>query len=726
MVEETVVLEGVLRDIVYRSESWCVLRVETGAESVTVVGHLSAVQPGERLRLRGRWKEHPRFGRQFEVESFVTLAPDTLDGVERYLGSGMIPGLGKVMAKRLVAHFGVDTLEVIDRHGERLSEVEGIGPKRRQRILEAWREHRGVSEVMVFLQGHGVSPAYAARIYRKYGSRSAEIVRQDPYRLALEIRGIGFRMADEIARSLGIEPDSPRRLMAGVLYYLERQGEQGHLFTPHPKCVEESAELLGVREDAVEEATLALESRHEVVIDEDDGGRIVMLPESWDAEMAAAHRLSEMVASRAIAADDVDQEVLGIERRSGIQLAAEQRRAVRRALEEHVLVITGGPGTGKTTVVRTILALLESRRARVELAAPTGRAARRLEETTGRPARTLHRLLEYSPRDGDFLRNAQLPLDVDVLILDEASMIDALLFRSVLEALPVDARLILVGDRDQLPSVGPGQVLGDIIASRAVPTVTLTEIFRQAEESSIVRNAHRVHRGEFPELTRSADEGGDFFLVERDDPDAIAQLVVEMVAERIPRRFGLDPRRDVQVLTPMRRGRLGVRALNALLQARLNPEGPWVPGRRSSEGGQLRVGDRVTQLRNNYDLNVSNGDVGWIVRTEDDGDRVVANFEGREVAYAARDLEDLSLAYATSIHKSQGSEFPAVVIPFHTEHFVMLQRNLLYTAITRGKALVVIIGSRRAVEIAIRNASGQQRRTRLADLLAGPRDELGR
>ncbi len=682
-----------------------------------MVGHLSAVQPGERLRLRGTWKAHAKFGEQFEVESFVTLAPNTLDGIERYLGSGMVRGLGKVMAHRLVEKFGLDTLDVIDRQGDRLSEVEGIGPKRRGRILAAWSEHRGISEIMVFLQSHGISSAYAARIFRRYGARSAEVVRQDPYRLALEVPGIGFRMADDIARHLGIAADSPRRVMAGVLYFLERESESGHLYTLHPQVIEQSGVLLDIPSQPVEEAVATLEGDRQIVIDDEPEGRLVALPEYWDAEMAAAHRLTELLAQRGSVSSverdsTVAAEVDAFEQANGLQLAPEQRKAVECSLREPLLLITGGPGTGKTTVVNAVISLLETRGKRVELAAPTGRASRRLEEATGRSARTLHRLLEYSPRDGAFVRNAQFPIECDVLILDEVSMIDALLFRAVLEALPKNASLVLVGDRDQLPSVGPGQVLADILASRAVPCVTLTEIFRQSRESLIVLNAHRVQRGELPELTQHVDEGGDFFHIDRSDPDEIADLVVEMVAERIPRRFGLDPRRDVQVLSPMRRGRLGVRALNERLQEKLNPDG--VP---CDEQRRLRLGDRVTQLRNNYDLHVYNGDIGVVTKVDSDEDRVTITFEDREVAYSARDIDDVALAYATSIHKSQGSEFPAVVIPFHTEHFVMLQRNLLYTAITRGRQLVVVIGSKRALEIGVRTSDGDVRRTRLARLL---------
>ncbi|MFN0057943.1 MAG: ATP-dependent RecD-like DNA helicase [Planctomycetota bacterium] len=732
---ELLALEGVLEGIVYRNDdnSWTVVRLklEDRADAVTAVGHLTGVQPGETLRVRGRWSHHARFGEQFEVKSFVTLRPSTLTGIENYLGSGLVPGLGPVIAKRLVARFGLETLHVIDHQPARLSEVDGIGPKRRERILAAWQEHRAIAEIMVFLQTHAISSAFAARIFKAYGARAAEVVRTNPYQLALDIHGIGFRSADRVALACGIARDAPRRIVAGIIFYLEEAAEDGHLYVPAAKLLEEAGRLLDVATEQVRVGLDSLCAEERVVVrtltaDGAPGERIVYLAELWQAESRAAVRLRRILDAPArIAAAAAGEALRSFETETRFSLAVQQRRAVELALSAKVLVITGGPGTGKTTIVKAILHLLDRAKARVVLAAPTGRAAKRLAETCQREARTLHRLLEYSPKTRGFLRNGESPLPVDVAIVDEASMIDAVLFRSLLEALPDSARLILVGDRDQLPSVGPGQVLSELIASRMVDCVALDQVFRQAERSLIVVNAHRVHRGELPDVARTAEAGGDFFFVEREEPAELLAVLKELMVERIPRRFGLDSRRDVQVLAPMRRGLLGVQQLNTELQALLNPTGaPLARGR-------LRVGDRVIQLRNNYDLDVYNGDIGVVeppgggsvalVPDDDAGElaELVVNFDGRRIEYAVGECDQLALAYASSIHKSQGSEFPAVVILLHTQHYMLLQRNLLYTAITRGRRLVVLIGSRRAAQLAVANNEVGERYTLLSRLLAG-------
>lgn len=711
-------IQGHLKDIVFRDadSAWSVLRfeVEGRPEAVTAVGYLSAVQPGECVRMRGDWEDHPRFGRRFKVENYVTLEPDTVRGIEKYLGSGMIPGLGPVMAKRLVAKFGLGTLEIIESEGERLNEVEGIGPKRRAKILDAWEEHRHLTEIMVFLQGHGISSAFATRILRRYGRRANEIVREDPYRLAIDISGIGFQMADGIARHVGVSGDHPRRIQAGLLYVLERAAEQGHLFLPRSRLIPDAAKLLDVEvhliaaqlPELVEQDYLTLEPLDPHQADPD---LAVYRTEFWEAEMAVAQRMSELLEQSVSPPDDLERKLELYQRQERVQLGDEQRVAVRRALESSVLIVTGGPGTGKTTVVKTIVRLLQSSGLRVQLSAPTGRAAKRLQEATRVEAKTLHRVLEFSPKEG-FLRNANQPLFCDVLIIDEVSMVDAVLARRVLEALPPRCRLILVGDVDQLPSVGPGQVLADLIDGGAVPTVRLEQIYRQAQQSAIVRGAHDIRRGKTPDVR--AEGLTDFYFVELETPEEIVPMIRRLVSERIPQRFGIEPRQGCQILCPMRRGLLGVQNLNEEIQELLNPKGTPCPG-----PARIRVGDRVMQMRNNYDLDVYNGDVGRVSEISQDRTEVAVDFEGTTVVYPRRDVDDLQLSYASSIHKSQGSEFPAVLIPLHVQHYRMLRRNLLYTAVTRGQRLVVIVGQRKALEIAVRDTRDARRFTRLSEYL---------
>ncbi|MFQ5655394.1 MAG: ATP-dependent RecD-like DNA helicase, partial [Planctomycetota bacterium] len=673
-------------------------------------------------RIRGAWEFHRRHGRQFRAESFVTLRPSTLIGIERYLGSGMVRGMGKVMAARLVAHFGMKTLDVIEGEGERLTEVEGIGPKRRERILEAWAEQREIKDVMIFLQGHGISPAHAARIYRLHGSGAIAAVRENPYRLAREIEGIGFGTADRIARSLGIPATSPHRLEAGVLHLLRRFADDGHVFAPRELALSEVEALLDVEGPLVESALESLAMKGRIVLEEATQGTAVYLRRHFQWEVECAERLGALLATRARTVPiHGERAIAWFEAHQGIRLARRQRLGVLRALEGKALVITGGPGTGKTTIINAIIRILEMKACRILLAAPTGRAARRMQDASGRPARTLHRLLEFDPRDRSFQRHEDRPLEADLVILDEVSMVDLGLFHALLRALPRGARLVLVGDSDQLPSVGAGSVLRDLLRSGIMESVRLEEVFRQARQSEIVVNAHRVNCGEMPISTRSPDEGGDFFFVEQEDPQTILDRLKEMVSERIPRRFGVDPTDEIQVLSPMVRGLLGTANLNAELQRLLNPgrEGPL-------RGGRLfRRGDRVMQVRNNYDLSVFNGDVGRIASVDGVEQRLVVRHEDREVRYGHRDLEDLTLSYACTVHKSQGSEFPVVVIPLHTQHYVMLRRNLLYTAITRGRRLVVIIGSRKAASIAVGSRPVEERHTRLAQRLRADRRQDG-
>jgi exodeoxyribonuclease V alpha subunit len=730
-------LEGVLDRIVYANEdnAWSVIRlvVPRRREPVTAVGNLLGVQPGESLRLSGHWITDRKYGEQFRVDSYVTIKPATLVGIERYLGSGLVRGIGKVMAARLVKHFGLSTLDVIDRDPDRLTEVSGIGPVRSARIRRAWAEQRQIQEVMVFLQSHAVSSAYAVKIYKEYGDRAIAVVRDDPYRLAVDIFGIGFKTADRIAANLGIPPTSPRRAAAGVLHVLGELSDEGHVFSPRRRLIEEAAAMLGVEPALAERAVDEL-AREGAVVVEPRGGpadsasgaslssgvsadSAVYLRSLHIAESGVAERLARLLRSPTLPiAIDIERAVQWFEGRAEIVLAASQRDAIRRAAASKVLVITGGPGTGKTTLVNAIIQILERKGRRILLAAPTGRAAQRLRETTGREAKTVHRLLEWAPGSMGFDRNSERPLAADVLILDEVSMIDTVLAYHILKALPVHCQLILVGDVDQLPSVGAGCVLRDVILSGAVEVVKLDKIFRQAEESLVIVNAHRVNRGEMPLLGGSGwDREADFFLVERDEPEEALATVKRLVCERIPARFHLDPIEDVQVLTPMHRGTLGAGSLNAELQALLNPSGQSLTrGSRT-----FRVGDKVMQIRNNYALAVWNGDIGRVKAIDEIEREVEVRYEDRVVKYDYSDLDELVLGYACSIHKSQGSEYPAVVIPLHTQHYVMLQRNLLYTAITRARRLVVLVGSRRALAIAVKNRRIEDRFTRLAERLAG-------
>ncbi len=729
-------LEGILEHIVYVNEAtaWSVVRLAVPGrrEPVTAVGNLLGVQPGESVRLHGTWVDDRRYGEQFRVDSFVTVAPSTLVGIERYLGSGLVRGIGKVMAERLVRHFGLDTLETIDRHPERLLEVDGIGPVRSARIRDAWVEQREIKDVMVFLQSHGVSTTHAVRIYKMYGNRAVATVTENPYRLATDIFGIGFKTADRIAGSLGIEPTSPRRAEAGLLHVLGERADDGHVFFPKDRLIEETAAMLAVEAERVLAALETVAAERRVVVEPPprDGrasaatDAVYLASLHW-AEEGLGAMLRQLATGAAAPADVVvERALVWVEERERIELSARQREAVRAGLQEKVLVITGGPGTGKTTVVNAITRILARKGRKILLAAPTGRAAKRLAEATGREAKTIHRLLEFSPAEMAFARNQDNPLAADVVVVDEMSMVDTVLAYNLLKAVPLDCRLVLVGDVDQLPSVGPGSVLRDLIASRAVAVVALTEIFRQAAESLIVVNAHRVNRGELP---AGAAEGqvADFYVVERTEPEDVLAAVKEIVAERIPARFGLDPVDDVQVLTPMNRGLLGTASLNAELQALLNPgDGGYagiVRGTRS-----FRVGDKVMQIRNNYDLEVFNGDIGRVTAIDVENRSAQVRYDDRVVAYEYADLDEVVLAYACSIHKSQGSEYPAVVIPVHTQHYVMLQRNLLYTALTRGKRLVVLIGTRKALAIAVKNNRIQERFTRLAERLRGGEGTLVR
>ncbi|MEZ4364981.1 MAG: ATP-dependent RecD-like DNA helicase [Kofleriaceae bacterium] len=694
------------------------LAVAGATDPVTVVGEMVGIGEGTPLRLHGTWVVDRKWGRQFKIEGYQLRTPETVVGIERFLGSGLIPGVGPELAKRMVAAFGMDTLEVIDRAPERLVEVAGIGAARAGKIAGHWREHRHVQDVMVFLRGHGVSAAFAARIVKRYGKDAINKVRENPYRLALEVWGIGFRTADAIATKLGYAKDDPRRIEAGLVHVLDTHLEDGHTHVPEDVWLGATAELLGNRADLPGPA-IALETRG-IVVRELLGGRGLRAPGVGARDRGRRRRRLRRAGAHAGAlALDVDAALHQFEADSGLSLAPQQRRAVAAAALDKCVVITGGPGVGKTTIVRAIVHLARLTQRRIALAAPTGRAALRLAESTGAEATTLHRLLEYQPQTGAFARERGNPLEVDVVIVDETSMVDVELFRSLLVAMPPRAQLVLVGDIDQLPSVGAGAVLADVIASEAATVVRLTEIFRQAAASQIVVSAHAINAGTLPDLDAASamggDPGRDFYFVGRDDPEAARATVVELVAERIPARFGHDPISGIQVLTPMHRGELGTAALNAALQARLNPAQPGAPTLTRGERA-FRVGDKIMQLRNDYDRGVFNGDIG-VVTAIDAGAATLSIqlTDGRRADYERAELDQLVHAYAVSVHKSQGSEYPAVVIPLATQHYMMLQRSLLYTAVTRGKRLVVLVGSRRAVGMAVRNHAARARHTYLAE-----------
>jgi exodeoxyribonuclease V alpha subunit len=694
---------------------WTVAALDGPAGPVTAVGMMFGAHEGDEVRLTGRWENHRQFGRQFRVESCVIAVPATARGIQTYLAGGRFPGIGPEMAKRIVTRFGERTLSIIEETPERLAEVDGIGRVRAERLREGIRGFREVQDVIVFLHDHGVSPAFASRIHRRYGAGTIAAVRENPYRLALEVWGIGFKTADAIARSLGFEKTSPARAEAGLLHVLHELVEDGHVHAPEHELLRDAEKTLEVDREILAPALARLVGGGLVVREElGDRGTCISRRDLWQAETGVAQGIARILAAPPKPIElDVERALAWFEREHSISLAPQQRDAVRAAAEAKVVVITGGPGVGKTTVVNAIIRILERKGRRILLGAPTGRAAKRMTEATGRPAATLHRLLEYTPRAGGFSRTRDLPLDADLVIVDEASMLDVFLAHALVEAIPPAAQLVLVGDVDQLPSVGPGRVLADVIASRRARVVRLTEIFRQAAASNIVVNAHRVNRGEAPDL--AAGEGSDFYFIDREEPGDVLATILEIVADRIPRRFGLDPIDGVQVLAPMHRGDVGAANLNTALQARLNPP-LGVPRSELNRGNRtFRVGDKVIQLKNDYDKDVFNGDIGRVTAILDGG--LVVDIDGRPIQYQSEELDQLGHAFALSVHKSQGSEYPAVVVPLVTQHFMLLQRNLLYTAITRGKRLVVLVGSRKALGIAVRNDDTRLRWTWLAERL---------
>jgi exodeoxyribonuclease V alpha subunit len=715
------VLAGLVERVTYQNadNGFCVIRVKARGhrDLVTVVGHAAVISAGEWITAAGDWTNDRTHGQQFKARFLKTSAPTSVEGIEKYLGSGMIRGIGPVYAKKLLRAFGEKVFDIIEAEPGRLRDVDGIGPVRANRIVVGWAEQKVVREIMVFLHSHGVGAARAVRIYKTYGADAVQVMSENPYRLARDIRGIGFKTADAIAMKLGVDKTAMIRVRAGISYALTEAMDEGHCGLPTAELTPLAEKLLDVPQDLIRTA-LDLELADGTVIADRLGETAcVFLAGLYRAERAIAERLLTLnKGTLPWAWIDPGKAISWVERRTGLTLAESQKAAVGMALGSKVLVITGGPGVGKTTIVNAILRILSAKDKSLLLCAPTGRAAKRMNEATGLEAKTIHRLLEVDPKGGGFRRDDTNPLDCDLLVVDETSMVDVLLMHALLKAVPDRAALLIVGDVDQLPSVGPGQILADMIASGAIPVVRLTEVFRQAAASRIIVNAHRINQGVIPDL-RKPDAESDFYFVEAQTPETAVARIIELVKTRIPRRFGLDPIRDIQVLCPMNRGGVGARSLNIELQAALNPA-----GERKVErfGWTFAPGDKVMQIENDYDKEVYNGDIGYVANVEPDDGELTTGFDGRSVAYGFGELDTLVPAYATTIHKSQGSEYPAVVIPVMTQHYTMLQRNLLYTGVTRGKRLVVLVGQKKAVAIAVRSVSGRRRWSKLREWLQSP------
>ena len=792
-------LQGILERIVYESSDtgYTVGRLSARdhAELITVVGNLASINPGESLLLQGQWVDNPRYGRQFQIEKYETILPANVVGLRKYLGSGLIKGIGPKMAGLIVRKFGMDTMDVIENEPEKLARVPGIGRKRVKIIKEAWEAQREIKNVMLFLQSHDVSTAHAAKIYKTYGNDAIPIVTEDPYRLADDIYGIGFVTADTIAQKLGIDKDAPQRVQAGIKYILSQKADDGHVFQRRAELIEACQTMLEQELGAIEQGISVLVEKEEIInpdftgiadaneqmgIDETqrnyetncqpsatngeneisevhqnslstdnrqlitDNRSAIYLAPFYYAELGVANQFLRLLASSqeqspTPSLPNRTPSLTQLESEMGIRFAPQQREAIHTAMATRAMILTGGPGTGKTTTVVGMIRLFEAEGRRITLTAPTGRAAKRLSETTGSEAKTIHRLLEFSPQNNGFKRNRQNPLDTDVVIVDETSMVDLVLMNRLMQAIRPTTTVVLIGDTDQLPSVGAGNVLRELIDSQRIPVIQLTEIFRQAQESMIVTNAHRINKGDFPELTGDTDR--NFFFMEEEDPEAIVELICSLIADRLPQHYDYHPIDDIQLLCPMRRGILGTESLNKRLQEVLNPEyttsashplekarfgvqtyrqlsrrGEVAPPVSRTAGG-FRVGDKVMQVRNNYDYDVFNGDIGRVVAIEHLDKKVYIQFPDKQVAYDTADLGELVLAYATTVHKAQGSEYPAVVIPLHTQHYLMLQRNLLYTGITRAKERVVIVGTKRALSICIRNNQVMQRNSYLAERL---------
>lgn len=702
-------LRCVIEHITYQNaeNGYSILKVNVKGykDLVTIVGHLLDVPVGSVLLCEGDWKVDKKYGSQFVVDSWEEVMPATIYGIEKYLGSGLVKGIGPKYARLIVAKFGLETIEVIENDIDRLHEVPGIGQKRVEKIRESWEKQKDIKNVMLFLQGYGVSTAYAAKIYRQYGKHSIDKVKENPYRLADDIWGIGFKTADGIAAKMGYEKNDLRRCRSGIFYTLSQLSNDGHVYADEEQLLTSAKELLEADESSVSEAMNQMIGANDLILD----GEAIYLPPFYYAECGTANRLRALLDAKEKRNDRLSFDLEGVSKVTGMEYDEIQIAAIQQAVESKVMVLTGGPGTGKTTTTQGIIATLKTAGLSILLAAPTGRAAKRMSEATGMEAKTIHRLLEFNPMDG-YKRNDENPLEGDVLIVDECSMIDLILMNNLMKAIPTDMRLILVGDIDQLPSVGAGNVLRDIIDSQQIPVVRLTRIFRQAQSSRIVMSAHAINNGRFPDTSNGKET--DFFFIKMEDQVQVAENIVRLVKERLPQAYHL-PSSKIQVLTPMQRGHVGASSLNLALQEALNP----IKTGLNRGGYSFRKGDRVMQVRNNYEKEVFNGDLGYVEEVDLEERILMARFDDKLVEYEVSELDELVLAYATTIHKSQGSEYPIVVMPVLMSHYVMLQRNLIYTGITRAKKICVLIGSSKALGFAIRNLSVLKRNTKLKERL---------
>ncbi len=707
-------LQGSVERVTFHSETsgFFVIRVKCKGqrELVTMTGNTPSVTPGEFVDATGIWFNDHKHGVQFKVRQIKTVTPDTLEGIEKYLGSGMVKGIGPHFAKRLVRAFGEQVFDIIEANPERLQELDGIGKKRREKITSAWSEQKVIREIMVFLQSHGVGTARAVRIFKTYGDQSVARVQENPYRLALDIHGIGFKTADNLAMQLGIDRVSLIRAQAGVRHVLQESSGAGHCARPFDELVAEAGQLLDIPEVTIKEAIACEINEQRLTPEAINNIPCLFLTPLYRAEVGVANHVNRLLHGHSPRVSiDMAAAIPWVEQKNDIRLSSSQKAAITLAVQQKFCIITGGPGVGKTTVVNSILAIIRARRVQVTLCAPTGRAAKRLSESTGQEATTIHRLLDFDPATFDFKRNADNPLSTDLLVVDECSMVDVVLMNQLLRAVPDSASILLVGDVDQLPSVGPGAVLSDLIGSEQVPVVRLTEIFRQAANSQIITGSHAINRGHAPSVSKKGEET-DFFYLTDDEPEALFAKLMAVVTRRLPEKFGFDPINDIQVLAPMNRGGLGARSLNVALQEALNPR---THPRVTRYGWTYAPGDKVIQTVNNYDKDVFNGDIGRVKTIHIEDGEMLIEFDGRDVCYALNELDEIALAYAITIHKSQGSEYPCVVIPMAMQHFTMLERNLLYTGITRGKQMVVLVGQAKAVGMAARTRKSNRRLTNL-------------